>query len=375
MARVLILRSRSVDDEPRAWKVYKALRDGGFSPEILVWERRKCFKKDNESVRKIYVGECDYERGIFNLSKRVLFFKALLNFLKNCGNSYDILYAMDMDTAFPAVLAKRKFKFSYKIIYDICDFIYYWRTPGSFFLRPFLRFFDVNYLMREVEYIIVPFENRLSFIPAKWRNKTEVITNSPDISSFPRPEHSSSDMVKFIDRERINVFYPGTLSRDCGVHFLPFLAEECENLNLIVAGSGALEREMKRVNLKNFKFLGKLRLEEVYSVYPMVDIIYVLYDPSRISNRFSAPTKLFEGLYFKKPPVVSRGTYWDEEIERYDCGFVSEFKLKNLINLFKNLKKYEIEEKAANTHALLNKYRWELSREKLLKICSLCIKR
>jgi len=369
--KVVFIRTTSVINEPRVIKEAKVVKKMGLSPLVVFWDRlgndKQLTEYEGIKLSPIYVGYSGYGKGIFNVHKRVLVTYEVIKKLKR-ENPF-IIHACDLDGLIPTILYKKFFNKNTKIIYDIFDFIWTVNSPIPNFVRNFLKNLE-QYLLKYVDYIILPDENRVNFIKKNMRKKITIVNNAPEISidyTFKKDYNG----FPFIDKNKINIFYAGSLSKDRGIEWLIDIAKNFpEKFNIIVAGIGILKDKIKLMSekLKNFYYLGKLSVADIYQIYPFIDIVYIMYNPIFLHNKYSSPTKLFEALHFGKPVIINKGIYWDKKVEEFNCGWVIDYDKKLLFNILNQLDKLEIERKSRNTEKLYELVKWENSKKNLIKL-------
>ena len=369
--RVTFVRTTSVINEPRVIKEAKVLKELGLDINIIFWDRIGIDKdvKSIDDIRTfpIFVGKAGYGKGIYNIKYRILLTLAILRKLKLLNP--DIIHACDFDGLLPALIYKKINNNKVKIVYDIFDFIYTLNSPIPNILRNLIRKSEV-YFLKFVDKIILPDENRLVFIPKEYHNRIYIVNNAPDVKSININEGNDKILRELnLSKNKLKLFYAGALSKDRGIMWLVEIAKKFPSkVEVIIAGEGILKEKIveESKKLDNLKYLGKLKVEEIYLIYPVVDIVYVIYDPEFLNNQLSSPTKLFEALHFGKPVIIAKNTHWDKKVEDYDCGFVVDYSKESLIRLIGSLTKEKILHKARNTHNLYKIVSWENSKKNLI---------
>lgn len=143
---------------------------------------------------------------------------------------------------------------------------------------------------------LVPEAFRRMALPAWCRHKVHVIRNlPPDNGATPPPPFENG---------KIRLFYGGWLDWQRGLGPLLALASE-PDIELRIAGEGAPEivDELKR--LSSVTYLGFLDSRAVIEETMGCHFVPVLYDPSRVINRFAASNKLAEALSIGRPMILN----------------------------------------------------------------------
>lgn len=72
----------------------------------------------------------------------------------------------------------------------------------------------------------------------------------------------------------------------------------------------------------NFFLHGRFKNpDELPEIYNNVDLVLALYDVDAINVLYAEPNKLYEAMYYRKPIIVSSGTYLAEKVNRLGIGF------------------------------------------------------
>lgn len=143
---------------------------------------------------------------------------------------------------------------------------------------------------------LVPEAFRRMALPAWCRHKVHVIRNlPPDNGATPPPPFENG---------KIRLFYGGWLDWQRGLGPLLTLASE-PDIELRIAGEGAPEivDELKRHS--SVTYLGFLDSRAVIEETMGCHFVPVLYDPSRVINRFAASNKLAEALSIGRPMILN----------------------------------------------------------------------
>lgn len=61
--------------------------------------------------------------------------------------------------------------------------------------------------------------------------------------------------------------------------------------------------------------------QDLPSIYENIDIVIALYDVASINVLYAEPNKLYEAIYFRKPILVSTGTFLAQKVNKLGIGF------------------------------------------------------
>ena len=143
---------------------------------------------------------------------------------------------------------------------------------------------------------LVPEKFRRNALPFWCRHKVKVIRNlPPDNGASPAPPFKNG---------KIRLFYGGWLDWQRGLGALLALAEE-PDIELRIAGEGAPEIVKQIKEHQSVTYLGFLDSKAVLAETISCHFVPVLYDPSRVINRFAASNKLAEALSIGRPMILN----------------------------------------------------------------------
>lgn len=60
---------------------------------------------------------------------------------------------------------------------------------------------------------------------------------------------------------------------------------------------------------------------ELPNIYQQIDIVVSCYDTSSWNVRVAEPNKLYEAVFFERPIVVSKGTFLEKQVRRFNAGY------------------------------------------------------
>jgi len=144
---------------------------------------------------------------------------------------------------------------------------------------------------------LVPEPFRRTALPSWCRHKVVVIRN------LPRDDGPQSPPPPF-ENGKIRLFYGGWLDWQRGIEALLTLGQE-PDIELRIAGEGAAEIVDRIKQFPQVTFLGFLSSAAVMEETLRSHFVPVLYDPSRIINRFAASNKLAETLSAGRPMILN----------------------------------------------------------------------
>lgn len=314
--KVLFCRSNPIAPDPRVEKEARALVRAGYSVDVLAWDRTasqpRVEQREGFLIYRVPI-RARYASGIFNLPNLLRWQAALMVWLMRHAREYDVLHACDFDTILPALWAGRLY--GRRVVYDIFDFYadHLRRTPG--WIKSWIRRRDLR-AIDQADAVILCDDARREQIAGSHPRRLEVIYNSPeDERAFLPAFQPSPEGV-------LRLSYVGLM------HVERMLLEVIEVLRrhpqwrLEMAGFGGdepiiLERLRE---LPNAVWYGRIPYRQALDLSQQADVLFALYDPGVINNRYSSPNKLFEAMMLGKPIVVAKGTNVDRIVEEWGMG-------------------------------------------------------
>jgi len=353
---------------PRTIRMATAIQESGFEVHVLEWDR-ECNKPNNEMMNGVHINSFKLKspygiRSVFYFPLWFLFITVHI-LIKN----YDVIQPQNLDNLIIVwILSKIK---KYHIVYDLADCYAEGYLSGiSYTIEKALLKIERK-LVTKADIIILVNPMQLKQLSLKPNNKFVVVYNSPEEYGSQNMRHDDDDYYNISNV--FSIFYGGILTSDRGINYFPEVVGGIEGVVLIIAGFGELEGQVKRmaINDDDLCFLGKVTHEKILYYTNISDCIVALYDPRNPNNKYASPNKLFEAMLFGKPIIVSRGTFMADVVSKEKCGLVVTYGNKNelkkaIITLRKNSAlARQLGKNGRN--AYLNKYSWNIAKEKLLK--------
>ncbi|BAJ64950.1 MULTISPECIES: glycosyltransferase family 4 protein [Anaerolinea] len=314
--KVLFCRSNPIAPDPRVEKEARALTRSGYSVDVLAWDRTasqpRVEQREGFFIYRIPI-RAGYAAGILNLPNLLRWQVALVGWLFRHAHEYDILHACDFDTILPALWTGRLY--GKRVVYDIFDFYadHLRRTPG--WIKNWIRRRDLR-AIDQADAVILCDDARREQIAGSHPRRLEVIYNSPEDERDFLPAFQPSP------KGVLRLSYVGLM------HVERMLLEMLDVLSrhpqwtLDMAGFGGDEPVIleKLRTLPNALWHGRVPYRKALELSQSADVLFALYDPAVINNRYSSPNKLFEAMMLGKPIVVAQGTNVDRIVEEWGMG-------------------------------------------------------
>jgi glycosyltransferase involved in cell wall biosynthesis len=147
-----------------------------------------------------------------------------------------------------------------------------------------------------------------------------------------------------------------------------------DNVKLVLGGFGYLEKRVKSciTDMPKVLWVGFVPGKKLIEYNLASDIMVVLFNPSRQSQRVCLPNKLFEAMAAGKPIIVCKGTEAAKIVEKEGCGLVVPYGNREalrgaIVSLTKD-NKYRKELGKKGLAAAKKMYNWQVQESRLLEI-------
>lgn len=327
--RILLVRSVPLDRDSRSTKMIDCYRNEGHTVIAAIWSRGEPPSAD-PAIFSCTI-RAGYGRKLAGLIPRFGFAWFLLKLLFSRRGEYDVVHAVDLDTAFIAVPVARLLR--KRIVYDAFDQAAAIFPPGL--LHSVLAGVERR-LIRCADLILFPDLIRLKQYGVRYdQARTLVVSNIPDIDTA-EPVASNAP-----SHGPLRIVYVGTLeARHRGLEYIP---EACArfggDLHFVVAGLGQLAGffAAQARALGNLDFLGQLDYARALALMQTADCLYGPYLLTTQAHQFAAPNKVYEHLALGKPLITSAGTPPADLVSEIGSGFIFDGSSKGLFDLIAGL--------------------------------------
>lgn len=317
--RILYLRSLPLEYDSRSTRMISEYRKRGYHVTAVIWSRGSPPAADEDTVTCSSRGA--YGRRWRGLGARMTWLSFLARHLLKCRGDFDLVHAVDLDTAIVGVPLARLLK--KPIVYDAFDHIGAIAGQGRFV--SILAFVE-RMVMARAAIKVFPDLIRVNQYGIALDDAVRIIGNIPDIQiSGTRPSYCS-DTKPLIGPCPLKMVYVGTLeSSHRGLEYLPKLCEAFGgDIEIVVAGTGELEELFcKEANrLPNLTYLGRQSYSAALEIMSKGDCLYGPYLLSASAHRYASPNKMYEHLALGKPLITSLGTPPAELVGQLNSGFL-----------------------------------------------------
>ncbi len=314
--KVLFCRSNPIAPDPRVEKEARALVRAGYSVDVLAWDRTasqpRVEQREGFFIYRVPI-RARYASGILNLPNLIRWQVALSAWLMRHAREYDILHACDFDTILPALWVGRLY--GKRVVYDIFDFYadHLRRTPG--WIKSWIRRRDLR-AIDQADAVILCDDVRREQIAGSHPRRLEVIYNSPEDERALLPAFQPSP------EGVLRLSYVGLMHVERMLLEVIEVVRRHPQWRLEMAGFGG-DEEIILESLRtvpNATWHGRIPYRRALELSQQADVLFALYDPGVINNRYASPNKLFEAMMLGKPIVAAQGTNVDRIAEEEGMG-------------------------------------------------------
>lgn len=303
---------------------------------LVYWNRDE--KQENlNSVQslKLHEFKCNQEDEVAKISKVKSFLKFKKYVKEVLKEEFDFVIVLQTVTAVLLfdILVSKRFKGNY--IFDYRDYTYEKIKPYKYLVDKLVE------------------NSRATFV-----SSPGFLKNLPESEKIKCVHNVLSEDLRFSQNEKLNK----THSEKIRIGFWGFLREESVNLEIIkkISQDQRFElhyygREQKTAcnlkdyvsknQIKNVFFHGEYNPEEKYEFLKNTDIIHNIYFED--SMMLAMSNKYYDGIIFKLPQLVAKGSFMADEVEKKGLGVVvnpySESFTQDVYSYFEDLNCYELE--------------------------------
>lgn len=322
---------------PYIEKYENSLKKYNCSYDILFWDRSASYPLKKEK-NEYFFGHTVPESKALKFPAMLRFRKAMKQMIKQNNYTHVIML-----TTLPAVLIYNTLvnQFKGKYILDIRDYSYE-------IIKPYKKI--VDFLVTNSSFTTISSKGFLQFLS---RNEKLVsvhnITNE-EAASDCCPELKNLSVVRlgFVggvryfkenialinqlkNDKRFQLFYIGKQNADCN-----------------------LEAYCTQVEINNVHFTGAYVNTEKPQIYKNIDMINSIYGNFSLEVTTALPNRLYDCILFKKPILVSKGTYLGELVSEYNLGLAVDVSCDDISALIVNyIRNFNVVQFMANCNQFL----------------------
>ena len=345
--KVYMILTNGFDPDVRVYKEAKYISSRGYDVEILCWDR-KCnyLKNQNEKFGNIVIKRFSFSAvpgtGIKQIKSYYKFLINVKRYLKT--KEYAFLHCHDFDGAligFICNIGRKKDN----MIFDMHE-IY-----DNYKFAKIKMIFNFMYskLLKFSKFIIYVNDEQIKGFE-KYKGKLIYLPNFPSLETYMPIKKNNSD--------KLCINYIGAV-RD--YQSLKTLCD-INNYSIGIYGTGAeyesLKRDMK--NNSNVILYGKFNgIKESGEIYRKTDILYCVYNPSVLNWRVAYPVKLSEAIVTETPIIVSKDTEVGKFVEQNSIGMEVKYANRDELQMAIKMIKKNYSSYVNNIKKIKENYVWE----------------
>jgi succinoglycan biosynthesis protein ExoL len=300
-----------VATQPRFSKRIKWYLDNGYIVTVASFER------DYLSQNELPVGIEYYCLGKIqnnNYIKRIPKIINSLMILFPLAKKHDLILIFSADVlVFLSHLLQAK-----RIYYEIGDI----REIKQYLVRNIFNTIYGNALKR-CDSIFVTSNGFKEYIKNKYfieDDRIKVIENKLDKNIF---KESSILSFRHLKSSYFTVGIVGLFRYNNIIHFLEAYKKIRGLFKIALYGDGPLLKIISQyIDNENINYFGSFKYpDDLNDIYNRIDISFTMYDAEDLNVRLALPNKLYESMHFKKPIIVSHGTFLEEKVLTLNIGF------------------------------------------------------
>lgn len=141
-------------------------------------------------------------------------------------------------------------------------------------------------------------------------------------NAYASPDKSHIDRCYdelLLDRAKPTVVYTGTVQEELGIRELveAFNSDALQDVNLVIAGSGTMERELESLGMLNVRYLGFIDREKALLLQAGADILINPRSDIGAYTKYSFPSKTMEYMLSAVPVLCYKLSGIPDEYDKY----------------------------------------------------------
>ena len=367
---VLLVKTNPIELDIRLPKEIEAMKRAGYSVTLLCWDR-DCQRTQSESLG----GEAG--KGYQEIRVRLKGFKGIrvllllpvwwcIELFWLMLKKWDIVHAIDFDSAVPAAIASKlkKKPFVYEILETYEDEILLPRAIRNVSIKV------DKLIMRLASSIVLADEAQIKEFGGIPNSKVVTVYDSP-------PDILAKMDITYPQNDVFTLFYDGVVqkARRLNLEKVFTAIRSVEGVKLIMTGRGDQVEEIKEWSVQmpdKLQFLGWVSYDEVIERTIAADLLFVIPDSIVPLNQYIGGSKLLKAMMCGRPVIVNKGTLAAGRVYEENCGLVVDannveeireaiVKLKNNPELCRQLG-------ANGRKAYEQRYSWDIMEQRLINL-------
>lgn len=305
-SKVVLVLGTNIHWAPFYYRYENILREEGIKFDLIIWNREKIQEKN--FAEKVY----EYTQlDKANNKNPLKFFKffGFSNFFKKVilKNKYEKIIFVGTYGCAPVICSNFLSKnYKNKIWIDIRDDLYEWFKP----------YYSAQSKVIKASYATAISSHKYKvFLP---NHKYYYMHNIDPKADYLRQKY------KHKSDSKIRISFIGNIRYyEQNIKILRLLKNDNRfKIQYFGAGSDKLKKYCAENEIKNVEFYGRFSQEDTIKFYEKTDIINNVYGNDSLNLQTALSNKLYYGLLFELPIMVSSNTYMEELVKKYNIGYV-----------------------------------------------------
>lgn len=301
-----------VATQPRFAKRIQSYLNQGYSITIASFERDYFDKNELPKVKRyISLGTVEDGNYVRRIPKIIGSFTKLMPLVRQ--NDFVFIFSADLLILLTPFINRKK------VIYEIGDLrsLTSQGVVNGLFAQVYGR------CLRKLHSIFVTSQGFEDYLVDKYRINPDVITlieNKLMKSQFDTRESIQSTHLQ---THEFTLGIVGLLRYRNIIDFLDAFKQISPRFKVVIYGGGPLLAQIKPfIDNNRITYKGQFKYpDDISGIYDEIDLSFTMYDVNDINVRLALPNKLYETIYFRKPILVTKGTFLETKVKEYGVGF------------------------------------------------------
>lgn len=275
-----------------------------------------------------------------------LYLKFIFKALKVASKmeKFDVLFVDNYLAAPTGLLLKKLFKKKI-IIQDVRELYFSEDMPS---LKGKMLYRSEVKLLKSANVVLVANKYRADIMMEKYNLQKKPIVFE-NIRVLPKPPNGDQniDFLLTISKYRVKIISTGGVSiRRLTGKLVESMSKLPSDYGLIIIGDGSesdlesVRNIINRNNLSNIHIVGKVPLNELYTLVASCDIGIVNYHKEDLNNQYCASGKVYEYLDAGLPIVTTENTPLKDFCESFNVGIADDGFYRGILEIGENLESY-----------------------------------
>ena len=266
-------------------------------------------------------------------SRLGIYIKGIRGLFRSLTDNEGIWYYQGLDVAMFATW----FNPNKKYIYEECDLVH--TNVGNKWLRSLLERIDKR-IIRKAHRTVFTSEGFIDYHYGAGKTAPTNIVVVPNRLPACVLQQQAEDLPHSTDVSHLRFAFVGGLRYRSLVSIAKLIATNFPNHEFHFYGFVSPKlRQEELPKGENIFYHGAFKSpDDLPSIYSNIDVVVSTYDVASDNVRYAEPNKLYEAIFFRRPIVVSSGTFLAKKVERLGIGYsVNPYNEQEVVALVKEV--------------------------------------